>query len=124
MPSITINLPWPPSVNRLWKRGKGKRLYRSEEYLAWIAEAGGCWMQQRSKQKIKHIDGHYFLDITLIPPDRRLRDLGNYEKVLSDFCQNSGIIKNDHLCEKLSIEWDRFEGTAPGAFLILTSVLE
>lgn len=86
-----------------------------------MTQAGLCWMQQRSKQKIKHIDGPYCLEITLTPPDKRLRDLGNYEKVLSDFCQSAGIIDNDSLCEELHIVWNKSEDAIPGARLILGS---
>lgn len=117
---ITIDLPFPPSVNAVWRStAQFGRVLKSEEYRSWLKLAGGYWMQQRGKQEIKHIDGSYKLEITLTPPDKRRRDLGNYEKALSDFCQEVGIVNNDCLCEKLSLEWDRSKDAIPGARLIL-----
>lgn len=80
-------------------------------------------MARRPTSKVKSIKGHYTLEIILNPPDKRLRDLGNAEKATSDFLQSSGIIENDHLCQKLSIAWSTNEGTPNGmARLIISSI--
>lgn len=62
-------------------------------------------MQQRAACALKSIQGPYALKIVLNPPDGRRRDLGNYEKALSDFLQSSGIVQNDNLCQDLHIVW-------------------
>ena len=36
--TITIDLPYPVSTNRIWRYGKG-RVYRSELYKEWMADA-------------------------------------------------------------------------------------
>lgn len=90
--------------------------------MEWLADAWGHWLQQKPTQKIKSIKGHYALKIILNPPDKRLRDLGNYDKGLSDFLQTHGIVENDHLCQDLHIVWGSTDGAPLGARLILTSV--
>lgn len=60
-------------------------------------------MGQRARLKVRSIPGYYFLQIILNPPDKRHRDLGNFEKVCSDFAQAAGIIENDSLCRQLVI---------------------
>jgi hypothetical protein len=34
-----IELPLPPSTNRLWRAGRG-RVYRSKRYMSWCRDAG------------------------------------------------------------------------------------
>jgi len=36
---LTLTLPLPPSVNRLWRAGR-RRAFRSKSYEAWRTEAG------------------------------------------------------------------------------------
>lgn len=106
---ITLDLPLPPSVNRLWKIGKnrksGKRqMYRSPEYERWLVAAG--WEVQRQKPglPVKTIHGLYSLSVRL-----RLgvgSDLDNRIKAISDLLQAQGIIENDKLCRKLEVIWE------------------
>ena len=118
---IVVDLPFPPSVNRLWRAGR-RRVFRSPEYLSWIAEANGCWMQQKPKLKIKSIQGHYAVTIIVHRPDNRRRDIGNLEKVLSDLAQAVGIIEDDYLCARQVKEYGT-ESMAPlGIRLVFESV--
>lgn len=102
--SITLHLPFPISVNRIW-RGKVKGAYLSEEYKAWKLESGGEWLKQRSRLPVRSIKGPYHLLIMVMRPDKKRRDLGNLEKVVSDFLQDMGIIEDDCLAESITMEW-------------------
>jgi hypothetical protein len=64
---------------------------------------------QKKNNEIKRIVGKYELSITLEPPHKRLIDLGNFEKVVSDLLQRLDIIDDDHFCQKLTMEY----GVAP-----------
>lgn len=67
--------------------------------------------------KIKRIDGNYALSIILEPPHKRLIDLGNFEKVVSDLLQRLDIIDDDHFCRRLLMEY----GEAPlGAKVVVS----
>jgi len=97
---ITLTLPYPPSANRLWTRAK-KGMRRSDEYLAWLDEAG--WAAK--SQRVGGIRGPYKISIQAARPDKRQRDLDNILKPTSDLLQHVGIIENDHMCEMLVARW-------------------
>ncbi len=115
---IELTLPWPPSVNSIWRQGR-RHVYRDPKYLSWIKESHGEWLIQRGK--IRSIKGEFRLEIALYPPDKRLRDIDNLPKCLLDFLQNAGIIENDHFCRSLLVEYGKEEHTTASARLTVTS---
>lgn len=113
---VAVNLPWPPSVNRLW-RYKGKQVYRDPKYVAWIREAG--WVIK--SQKLKKISGPFRAEIVLTPPDKRKRDLDNIIKATLDLFQTMEIIENDQLCHHLIVRYD-FAATSGSCCVTLSSM--
>lgn len=98
---IRIHLPFPPSVNSAYANGGNKRgRHKTAAYLAWIQEAS-----TQVKAGMRQNLGHYSLHICLERPDKRHRDLGNYEKCVSDFLVMHGVVRDDHLCERLTMTW-------------------
>lgn len=97
---IAIRLPYPPSANRLWRRS-AKGMRRSDEYVAWLTEAG--W--EASRQRPGKIQGPYKLSIHAVRPDRRKRDLDNLFKSTCDLLQGLGIIEDDSQAEMISARW-------------------
>lgn len=86
MESITIELPFPPSVNGLYA-GKGRR-YQSKAYKAWLKQCPK--LEQRSPWKRCFIlYGFYF-------PDERERDGQSYFKATTDYLVKQGVIKDDN----------------------------
>jgi hypothetical protein len=78
---ISVNLPTPPSVNRLWCSGRG-RVFRSKAYLDWIRAADAELMASRQMPK-RRIEGPFAAHITL---SRKVRgDVDNRVKGLLDF---------------------------------------
>ncbi len=108
-------------MNSVWRSNRG-RVHKDPKYNAWIADSWGRWLQQKPTQKLKSIEGHYTLEIILNAPDKRPRDLGNFEKALSDFLQTAGIIKNDCLSKRLELVWGSPEDAPNGARLIICPV--
>lgn len=98
---IRISLPFPPSVNNLYCNAGKRGRYKSPGYMAWCAEAS-IGIKDAHRQGIKA----YHLAICLKRPDRRQRDLGNYEKAISDLLVSHGVIADDSGCERLSMQWD------------------
>jgi Holliday junction resolvase RusA-like endonuclease len=97
---IALDLPTPPSVNRLWRSGRG-RVFRSKTYLSWIQAADAELMARRQMPK-KRIEGPFEAHITL---SRKVRgDLDNRVKGLLDFLQSREIIRNDSDCKRLVVE--------------------
>lgn len=109
-----ISIPFPPSVNKLWRNVNGKTL-KSQLYRSWIADAG--WVV--NAQKPKRVDGPYYLTITANRPDRRRRDLGNLEKSVSDLLVYLGVVQDDSFAKRIVLEWSDAEPD-PSAMVIVT----
>jgi Holliday junction resolvase RusA-like endonuclease len=104
---IVLDLPTPPSVNRLWRSGRG-RVYRSARYIAWIRAADAELMARRQMPK-KRIEGPFEAHVTLSRKHAR-GDLDNRaSKGLLDFLQSREIIRNDSDCQRVTAEWGEAE---------------
>ena len=121
MERITIDLPFPVSVNRIWRYGRG-RVYKSTQYRSWIRNAGMVWISQRPLLEYRHISGPYSLVVVVNPPTKRKVDIDNLIKVLNDFAQRFGIVQNDHLCQKFEMSYGDNESAPLGARLTFSSV--
>jgi crossover junction endodeoxyribonuclease RusA len=98
---IRLELPLAPSTNRLWKVGKGGKMYRSPEYVAWLEEAG--WMVKA--QTKDQIFGQYIIHISATKPDKRRRDLDNLLKSTSDLLVKTKVVEDDSDCKAIAAEW-------------------
>ena len=93
----------PPSVNRLWRVGRGGRMYLSPKYEQWRTVAlYAIKSQMRGQQPIAC---SYKLSLDVVRPDRRRRDLDNLFKAISDALVLAGAIADDSLCEWLEARW-------------------
>lgn len=95
-----LTLPYPPSANHMWVRARrGIRL--SDDYAAWLALA---WAHVKSQRPPK-IDGAYKLSIYATRPDKRVRDIDNIIKPISDLLKKANVIRDDSDCEMVSAQW-------------------
>lgn len=94
-----IVLPFPPSVNGLYA-GKARR-YKSPRYKAWLSEAEFAFFQQNTPSFAEPVSVH----MKFGRPDKRVRDVANYEKATSDFLVNSGVLSDDSLIEDNRQSW-------------------
>ena len=82
-------LPFPPSVNSAYGGGSGQRRFKSRQYKDWEKQSSLiCKKHPTIKEQVRLVY-RYFM------PDRRTRDIGNYEKVVSDFLVNHRVIEDD-----------------------------
>lgn len=96
---IRISLPYPPSAWDLYEGwGKTRRLSRS--YAKWREDVGLF-----IKRPAASISEPFSLHIALRRPNKR-QDLDNRSKAVLDVLQHYGVIKNDNLCERLTMAWD------------------
>ena len=101
MPIATVlTLPYPPSVNRLWRRvgnrtllSKAGRLYRSDVSMICLSELGIT----------QPLSGPLRVTIQIFPPDKRRRDLDNTAKSLLDALEHAGVFVNDGDIDALHI---------------------
>lgn len=96
---LTLDLPYPPSVNNYY-RHVGYRTLISREGRAFrrrvcsILSAGGC----------RPMEGALEMSLELYPPDGRRRDVDNVMKALLDALQHGGLYRNDSQIVRLVAE--------------------
>jgi len=92
MSSVTITLPWPPSVNHYWKpRGNGKGMYISEQGKRFRDEVGVAVVLAGKPT----FDSPVAISIVTRKPDKRRRDLDNIVKATFDALTHAGVIADD-----------------------------
>lgn len=96
---IKLHLPYPPSGWELY-RGWGEKRHLSTVYKKWRTDAG--YFIKAPKQPIAV---PFSISIALRRQNMR-QDIDNRSKAILDALQHYGVIKNDNLCERLSMHWD------------------
>jgi len=110
---MRVFLPYPPSANRRLTRAAGRKGFvNTAVYRSWKDEA--AWVVAMTVRDSYAVLGPYSLGMVAYPPDRRGRDLDNIIKATSDALKDGGAIKDDKLCQRLSIEWRELD--EPGIF--------
>lgn len=102
---IVLDLPAPPSVNRLWRVAKSS-VIKSTTYNRWVKSADDMLMELGQLRGVKPIAGKF---TALIIVKRSNKDLDNHSKAVLDFLQSRCFVVNDKLCEELILRW----GDAP-----------
>jgi crossover junction endodeoxyribonuclease RusA len=95
--AVVIELPWPVSINRYWRRA-GTHIHISNEgreYRAKVARIAG--------QHNGFGTARIAVEIEAFPPDRRKRDLDNLLKVTLDALQAGRMFADDAQVDELSI---------------------
>src|SRR5512143_763274 len=110
---IVLDLPWPPSLNAIWRSGK-KRVYRNPKYNRWAAQAGLLAKAYRYPMII----GRFKAKIILNPPTKREIDVDNRVKVLLDLAQAVGLIENDKKCRLLVVSYGEVTPTGSARMIL------
>ena len=87
---LSIEVPYPPSVNRYWRQYQGRAIL-SREARAYRAAITATMLEQG----VKPLSGQLALSGRAHPPDRRRRDLDNLLKALFDGLQHGGACEDD-----------------------------
>lgn len=94
---MTIELPYPPTVNTYWRSWRGRVCISSDGKRYREAVAFGV-------PRTDPIRGPISVTIDVAPPDRRRRDLDNVCKALLDAMQHAGLYVDDYQIARLHIE--------------------
>ena len=97
---IEINLPWPPSVNHVWRRVGSKTLLSAEGRKYREAVGRHCLMRRIAGARIP---GRLSVRILVNPPDRRRRDIDNLTKVPLDALTHAAVWEDDSQIDELYI---------------------
>jgi crossover junction endodeoxyribonuclease RusA len=92
MEPITITLPYPPSVNRYWRKWRN-RMVISNEGRAYRLRVGGVVLQAGNPT---FGDEPVRLDMLVFRPDRRKRDIDNIRKAVYDAIEAVGVLDDDN----------------------------
>ena len=99
-----LALPFPPSVNSLYDGGKNTpRRFTSDRYKRWQEDAYYALLGERHRTH-RH-KGPVRVTYTFCPPDKRHRDVFNYEKAVSDFLTKHQIISDDSQIQRGTVQW-------------------
>lgn len=112
---VTLELPWPPSVNHYY-RHVGPRVLISREgrnYREMVAN-------RIKAEGIKKLVGDVEVCIHLYPPDKRRRDVDNVLKCLLDTLTAGELYNDDSQIKTLHIS--KLEPMPPDGAVILTVV--
>jgi crossover junction endodeoxyribonuclease RusA len=95
---ISLQLPYPPSVNHYWGVSGKQRFIgkKGKEFRQAVAEA--CLDAQ-----IQTMDGRLAVHVAIWPPDNRKRDVDNTLKPLLDAMEHAGVYENDSQIDELHI---------------------
>lgn len=109
---ITLELPYPPSVNHLWRRVGNKTLLSVAARRYRKAVLDGVMSARQPGQALAvgttgwylPLVGRLAVSLTLTPPDRRRRDVDNCLKAVLDALTQAGVWRDDAQIDRLSIE--------------------
>lgn len=118
-PEIVLDLPLPPSVNRIWRANKAgpKRVSVSPEYASWKRSADALSLATAQFRGLKTIVGTFEARIVI---QRTRGDLDNRVKGILDYLQSRGVIADDKYCERITVEW----GDAPAGARVTIKACE
>lgn len=120
--ALTLKLPYPPSVNRYWRR-LGNRTVLSRAARQYRRHVADLWFVQKYIYMQVGFDTQpVAMSLVVKPPDKRRRDLDNVLKAIFDAIEHSNIIADDSQIKKLVIEFG--EPCPPGSVVLSLSLYE
>jgi crossover junction endodeoxyribonuclease RusA len=116
---IGFELPFPPSVNHTWMRGKGNRLYSCAKVKDFHKLAALLISDAKNTFNTVEfpIKGRLRVVITLNEKDKRSRDLDNYNKSAMDACTKNGLWEDDSQIDELIIRRGVIDKENPNVFI-------
>ncbi|MEQ4664505.1 RusA family crossover junction endodeoxyribonuclease [Providencia rettgeri] len=101
--TISLILPFPPSVNACWRNINGKTLI-SAKGRVFRANAMAVIYEQLRKRP-KAITEHVSVIVKMYPPTNHRRDIDNYLKAPFDALTHANIWKDDDQVKHADITW-------------------
>ena len=98
-PDVALQLPPPPSMNRLW-RFSHDGVHASQEYVRWLKQCGPLVALQAGGYRVPY---RFHLRITL---GEQRKDLDNNAKPIGDLLQRCRVITNDKHMRRLVLDID------------------
>lgn len=97
---LTLELPWPPTVNMYW-RHVGNKVLLSKAGRLYKQRVASAVLQQSGRGGFG--DARLWVRIDACPPDGRKRDLDNVIKGILDSLAAAGLYNDDSQVDELRI---------------------
>lgn len=97
---VSIEIPFPPSVNRLYRTFRG-RVLLSKDGREWYARNLTLVQKQRAGAVFS---GRLSVSLEIYPPDKRRRDVDNLLKVTFDVLTKAEVWVDDSLVDELYLK--------------------
>lgn len=103
---ISLTLPWPPSVNRIWRRVGNKTILSAEgrSYRELVGQH--CLIKRIAG---KRLAGRLSVKILVNPPNNIRRDIDNLAKVPLDALTHAAVWLDDSQIDELYIRRDEIK---------------
>jgi Holliday junction resolvase RusA-like endonuclease len=85
------SLPFPPSVNKAYGNRSNQKRFKSKAYKAWEQSCPELTLPEKGA-----IDWPVAVVYRFYLPDRRLRDVANYEKLVTDQLVKKCVLVDDN----------------------------
>lgn len=116
---IGFELPFPPSVNHTWMRGKGNRLYSCAKVKDFhkLASVRIDTVKTLFNALEFPIKGRLRVIVVLNEKNRLRRDMDNYTKSVFDACTKNGLWEDDSQIDELIIRRGVIDKENPNVFI-------
>lgn len=114
--SITLWLPWPPSVNHYWMTS-GKRRFIGKDGKAFREAVLLAFLQAREQGFGR---GRVSVAVVAYPADRRRRDLDNILKAILDALEAARVFDDDAQADRLQVERGEIRPKDAGVLVTIT----
>lgn len=116
--SFTVILPFPPSMNAIWRNFGGKRTIKSKQYREWEKAVDAI-----KPSGIVKLQGNVIAHYVFGRPDKRRRDVANLEKAPSDTMTRWGVLDDDSQIVDIRLRWGTANEVTAGFVKITISEL-
>ncbi|MDE2256111.1 MAG: RusA family crossover junction endodeoxyribonuclease [Betaproteobacteria bacterium] len=96
--TVTLNLPYPPTVNHYWRHTRGNTFIGEKGRAYRFAVVNAC-----VAARAPWVAGKVCVEVDVYPPDKRRRDLDNVLKALLDSIVHAQVIRDDSLIDRLVV---------------------
>lgn len=96
---LTIELPYPPSGNHMWKHTRGGKHYLADQARSYY-EHVSMLVRYEQGASVEYA-GRLAVTCHIYPPDKRRRDLDNVWKVVSDSLTKANVWIDDTQIDQL-----------------------
>ncbi|QDP46546.1 MAG: putative crossover junction endodeoxyribonuclease [Prokaryotic dsDNA virus sp.] len=119
--SYSLRLPFPPSLNRLWRTVPRRGVILSKVGRDYRRDVHSALHAQESELPIVTLTGRLAVRIEGYAPDRRKRDIDNWVKAVLDSLEATGkVFIDDGQFDRLEVI--RRETNPPHGFIMVTIV--